>query len=166
MVVMLAPTVTVHGAEKLRADLTQMTRNADRATIAATKKVQNKVKAAVRKNLNGRPRWNHRGKSAIFAEQVNIPGAPRNSPRSGGPGKFTGDLRRGVGGRRRLVSLGGRVVGGVGVGGGGIPQNNLKKADLEDKYPFFAPGYRSVQTELPAIYAAAWEAAVLRMGGL
>jgi hypothetical protein len=156
----------LHGANDVIGEFGRVSVRVDRATVAATRAVQRKLVGAIRGELTGPPRWNHRGASRVYAKSVTLVGQPAHAPRGGPPGKFTGDLRRGVGGVKKLTAHAGRVTGGVGVGGGRIPQNNLKKGRLEAKYPFFAPAVRRVEPELVAIYEATWAKALARRGGL
>lgn len=159
-------TSVLHGANEVIGEFGKMTVRVDRATVTATRAVQRKLVSSIRSELNGPPRWNHRGRSRVYPTSVTLTGQPVHASRGGPPGKFTGDLRRGVGGKKSLASIGGHVTGGVGVGGGRIPQNNLKKGKLEATYPFFGPGVRKVEPELGAIYDAAWTKALARRGGL
>lgn len=162
----MAITMKMLGVEKLVLDMEGIQKKVDLATVAATKKAQSAIVKSVKSRLRGRPRWNHRGRSRIYGADVNIPGMAKNSPRSGGPGKFTGMLYSGVGGKKRVVSLNGTVKGGVGVGGSHLRPNNLKKRMLEQRYPFFEPGVKAAEASIGETYAAAWRAAIDRRGGL
>lgn len=156
----------LHGAKEVTNEFGRMAVRVDRATVAATRAVQRKLIGAIKGELRGAPRWNHRGRSRIYSTQVTLTGKPVHAARGGPPGKFTGDLIRGVGGRKKLIAIGGHVTGGVGIGGARIPQNNLKKRKLEERYPYFEPAVRRVEPELAAIYTAAWDKALMRRGGL
>lgn len=154
----------LRGVTELQAGLRATTVRVDAVTVVAMRAAQRKIITEVRKNLRGEPRWSHRGRSRVYPESVTK--GSGHSPRGGPPGKFTGDLYRGVGGKKTLVSIGGRVEGGAGVGGGKkLRQNNFKKR-WEKKYPFFAPAVNKVQKDLPEVYATAWRKALDRRGGL
>lgn len=153
--------MSMRGANELSASLLGAPVIARRATLAATKASQRIIIKSVRSKLNGPPRWGHRGKSRIYAESVNK-GRQRGTGGSGGsPGKLTGALRKGVGGKRKPLVIGPAVVGGVGVGGA---TNNLKKRKLEQRFPYFGPGVRAVESEIPATYATAWGEAIAKIG--
>jgi hypothetical protein len=156
----------LHGAKEVTHEFGRMAVRVDRATVAATRAVQRKLIRSIKGELKGPPRWNHRGRSRVYPTSVTLSGQPVHASRGGPPGKFTGDLIRGVGGKKNLASIGGRVTGGVGVGGGRIPQNNLKKRKLEEKYPYFEPAVRKVEPELAVVYSEAWAKALARRGGL
>jgi hypothetical protein len=128
------------------------------ATTAGVKAVSRRMVVEVRANMDGAPRWRHRG-PGVYGYSVNGDG-PNHAPRSGGVGKFTGRLRSGVGSKKRIkINGAGEFTGGVGVGGSRMPENNFKKR-WETDYPFFAPGVAKVEEEVPAIYTAAWDAAI------
>lgn len=157
--------INILGVKELALELQAIQRNVDLATIAATKAAQREVIKNVKKNLRGRPRWNQRGRSSVYPESVKL-GGPRHSPRGGGPGKFTGMLVSGVGGKKRVVSVAGIVKGGVGVGGARLRPNNFKKRMLEAKYPFFEPGVKASEAKIGEVYATAWRKAIDRRGGI
>lgn len=160
-------TSVLHGANEVIGELGKIGVRVDRATVTATRAVQRKLVSSIRSELNGPPRWNHRGRSRVYPTSVTLTGQPVHASRGGPPGKFTGDLRRGVGGKKSLASIGGHVTGGVGIGGSrALAQNNLKKGQLEAKFPFFGPAVRRVEPELAAVYDAAWTKALARRGGL
>ena len=156
--------VLIHGGKEARGAIDAAQARVDKATIAAIRANQRIIKAAVRKNLTGAPRWNYRGKSRIYDQPVKVDGAPRHSPRGGPPGLMTGALRKGVGGVRRPTGRpNGDLVGGVGVGG---KTNNFKKRVFEAKFPYFRPAVEAVEPRLGPTYNRAWGKAVERMGGL
>lgn len=159
-------TVKMLGVSELVVSMESIQKKVDLATVAATKRAQSEIIKNVKSRLRGRPRWNHRGRSRIYGADVNIPGMAKNSPRGGGPGKFTGMLYSGVGGKKNVVSIAGTVKGGVGVGGSRLRPNNLKKRYLEAKYPFFEPGVKAAEAKIGEVYATAWKAAIERRGGL
>lgn len=152
--------MSMSGASELSATLLSAPAIARRGSIAGTKAAQKILINAVRKNLNGPPRWGHRGKSRIYSENVDI-GKQRGGAGGGMPGKFTGALRRGVGGKRAPIVVGPAVIGGVGVGG---RTNNLKKGNLENRFPYFAPAVNSSRDSVRMAYAAAWGAALAKIG--
>jgi hypothetical protein len=154
----------ISGAEDAIKEFNAIPDRANRAVATAIRKVERKIVTSVRANMNGKPRWNHRGRSRVYAEPVNL-GGPEHSPRGGGPGVFTGKLRKGVGGSRP-VTLGNTTSAWVGVGGARLNENNLKKGRLEQKYPYFEPGVRAAEGGLTGIYESALDAALKRRGGL
>lgn len=153
--------MSMSGAEEAAAKLAGAPALARRGTVAGTKAAQRLIIKSVRSKLNGPPRWGHRGKSRIYAESVNR-GSQRGTGGSGGtPGKLTGALRKGVGGKRAPIVLGPAVIGGVGIGG---RTNNLKKRFLERRFPFFAKSVHEAEAGIPAIYAEAWGKALAKLG--
>lgn len=162
----MALSIKILGVRELAADMELIQKKVDLATVVATKKAQSEIVKNVKSRLRGRPRWNHRGRSRIYGAPVNISGMSKNSPRGGGPGKFTGMLYAGVGGKKNVVSVGGTVKGGVGVGGSRLRPNNLKKRYLEARYPFFEPGVKAAEAKIGEVYATSWRAAIDRKGGL
>ncbi len=161
---MIGISTVISGVEDTVKEFNAIPGRANRAVAAAVRTVERKIVSKVKANLNGKPRWNHRGRSRVYAEPVNL-GGPEHSPRGGGPGVFTGKLRKGVGGSRP-VTLGNTTTAWVGVGGSRMQENNLKKGRLEAKYPFFEPGVRAAEGGLTGIYESALDAALKRRGGL
>lgn len=132
------------------------------ATKAGIKRAQQRIKTEVRRDLRGAPRWGHRGKSSVYAEDVDL--GFHNHPRGGPIGKFTGDYYRGVGGKKRILLEGdGMYVGGVGIGGSKIPQNNFKRR-WEVKYPTFGPAVDRASGEILSLYSFAWAKAWNKKG--
>lgn len=147
-------TVRVRGVREAQTALQAMDKRIDLATLKALKASQQLAKRTVRSGLRGRPRWDHRGASARTGAAVNLNLSPHHVSKSGGPGRLTGTLSRGVGGVRRPKPLpGGGFAGGVGVGGG---VRNLYKKRLEAQYPYFRPGLRKAEPKITAIWNAAW----------
>ena len=140
------------------------------ATIAGIKANQNKIKTAIRANLRGAPRWTQRGKSKVYDSNFQAEGTTgqHNSPRSGGPGRMTGVLYKGVGGVRKPKEVNGTWFGGVGIGSsyGIMKTNNFKKGTLEAKFPYFKPAVEKVLPVIAETYAAGWDKAISRMGGI
>jgi hypothetical protein len=152
--------MSMSGASELSAKLASAPAIARTGTVAGTKAAQRIVIKSVRSKLNGPPRWGHRGKSRVYSASIDR-GNRRGTGGSGGtPGRFTGALRKGVGGKRKPIVVGPGVVGGVGIGGA---VNNLKKGRLEQRFPFFAKAVHEVEPGLPAVYAAAWGAALAKL---
>ena len=161
-----AITAIFHGVKEFKAVTEEIEGRVDKATLAALRVNQNKLKTAVRKNLRGEPRWTQRGANKITGARGNfqVPGTTgqHNSPRSGAPGKMTGVLYAGVGAAKpRLV--GNTWVGGVGIG---AAPNNVKKKPLEAKFPYFRPAVEAVEPTMLANYEKGWDAAISRMGGI
>ena len=123
----------------------------DRATMNSLKTVQNKMKTAIRANLRGNPRWTQKGNNKITGANFQVSGTTgqHNFPRSGGPGRMTGVLYKGVGSVKKPQEVNGYFSGGVGIG---APPNNVKKRMLEAKYPYFAPAIAKVEPEVSKIY--------------
>lgn len=152
--------MSMSGASEVSAMLAGAPTVARRATVAGTKAAQKVIIQSVRSKLNGPPRWGQRGKSRIYSENVRV-GNQKGGAAGGYPGKFTGVLRKGVGGKKAPIIVGPAVVGGVGIGG---RTNNLKKRNLEAKFPFFAPSVHESEAAVVTAYAAAWSAALDRLG--
>jgi hypothetical protein len=155
--------MVISGAREAAAEFGAIPDRANRAIAAAVRTVERKIVTSVRKQMGGKPRWNHRGRSRVYGEPVDLPG-PAHSPRAGGPGVFTGRLRRGVGGSKPST-LGNTTTAWVGIGGARMAENNLKKGRLEREYPFFEPGVKAAG-DLRPIYEEALSAALKRRGGL
>lgn len=130
------------------------------ATLLATKQAEALLVRRVRANLQGPPRWGHRGRSRVYPQSLTVSGARGGGGSGGHPGKFSGDMIRGVGGKKKPLVTGPNVFGGVGVG---KPINNLKKGNLERRFPFFAPAVNASEAEIIAIYTAAWLAALSKL---
>ena len=159
-----AITAIFHGVKEFKAVTEEIEGRVDKATLAALRVNQNKLKTAVRKNLRGQPRWTQKGNNKITGKNYQVPGTTgqHNSPRSGAPGKMTGVLYAGVGSAKpRLV--GNTWVGGVGIGAN---PNNVKKKPLEAKFPYFRPAVEAVEPTMLANYEKGWDAAISRMGGI
>ena len=153
-----------HGVQEFKAVTEEIEARVDKATLAALRVNQNKLKTAVRKNLRGAPRWTQKGANKITGKNYQVPGTTgqHNSARSGAPGKMTGVLYAGVGSATpRLV--GNTWTGGVGIG---AAPNNVKKRPLEAKFPYFRPAVEAVEPTMLANYEKGWAAAVDRMGGI
>jgi hypothetical protein len=147
-------TVRVHGVREAQGALVAMDKRIDVATVKALKASQQLVKTSVRSGLRGRPRWDHRGRSTRTGDAVNLDLSPHHVSKSGGPGRLTGTLSRGVGGVRTPKPIpGGGFAGGVGVGGG---VRNLYKKRLEATYPYFKPGVRKAEPKITAVWNVAW----------
>lgn len=146
----------IYGLRELEAGLDRMSHDIDRATVAALKATQNLAKKSIRAGMRGRPRWDHRGPSARTGPGVYLNLNPPHSPRSGGPGRLSGNLAKGVGGVRKPRKTLGGFQGGVGVGGG---SRNLYKKITEGRYPYVKPGVDKVEKQFPEIWMKAWNKA-------
>jgi len=153
-----------HGVQEFKAVTEEIEARVDKATLAALRVNQNKLKTAVRKNLRGAPRWTQKGANKITGKNYQVPGTTgqHNSARSGAPGKMTGVLYAGVGSATPRI-VGNTWVGGVGIG---AAPNNVKKRPLEAKFPYFRPAVEAVEPTMLANYEKGWAAAVDRMGGI
>jgi hypothetical protein len=136
-----------------------MQKRVDRATIAAVKRVQTVTKTSVKGQMRGRPRWNHRGKSARTGAKVVLPDLPRHMPRSGGPGKLTGALIQSIKASKRPRKLPAGYSGVVWSGGVGA-STNLYKAKVEKIAPYFKPGIDKATPKMPAVWEVAWGKAI------
>ena len=159
-----AITAVFHGLKEFNDVTKEIEGRVDKATLAALRVNQNKLKTAVRKNLRGQPRWTQKGNNRITGKNYQVPGTTgqHNSPRSGAPGKMTGVLYSGVGSAKPKL-IGNTWVGGVGIG---AKPNNVKKRPLEAKFPYFKPAVEAVEPTMLANYEKGWETAVSRMGGI
>ena len=159
-----AITAIFSGVNEFKAVTKEIEANVDKATLAALRVNQNKLKTAVRKNLRGAPRWTQKGANRITGKNYQVPGTTgqHNSPRSGAPGKMTGVLYAGVGSAKPKM-IGNTWVGGVGIG---AAPNNVKKRPLEAKFPYFRPAVEAVEPTMLANYEKGWDAAIARTGGL
>lgn len=139
--------------------------NVNKATLAALRVNQNRLKTAVRKNLRGAPRWTQKGANKITGKNYQVPGTKgqQNMPRSGGPGKMTGVLYAGVGSVKKPKNINGTYIGGVGIG---AAPNNVKKRTLEAKFPYFRPAVESVEPTMVENFEKGWNAAIARSGGI
>ena len=137
----------------------------DKATLAALRVNQNKLKTAIRKNLRGAPRWTQKGANRVTGANYQVPGTTgqHNSPRSGAPGRMTGTLYAGVGSAKPTLDATNTWTGGVGIG---AAPNNVKKRPLEAKFPYFRPAVEAVEPLMLENYEKGWESAVNRMGGI
>ena len=162
----MASTVTAifSGVKEFKAVTTEIEANVNKATQAALRVNQNKLKTAVRKNLRGAPRWTQKGANRVTGRNYQVPGTTgqHNSPRSGAPGKMTGVLYAGVGSAKPKL-VGNTWVGGVGIG---AKPNNVKKRPLEAKFPYFRPAVEAVEPTMLENYEKGWDAAISRMGGI
>jgi hypothetical protein len=163
---MMATAITAifSGVKEFKAVTEEIEANVNKATQAALRVNQNKLKTAVRKNLRGAPRWTQKGTNKITGKNYQVPGTTgqHNSPRSGAPGKMTGVLYAGVGSTKPKL-VGNTWVGGVGIG---AAPNNVKKRPLEAKFPYFRPAVEAVEPTMLANYEKGWDAAIARTGGL
>lgn len=159
-----AITAVFQGVKEFKAVTEEIEARVDKATLAALRVNQNKLKTAVRKNLRGEPRWTQKGNNKITGKNYQVPGTTgqHNSPRSGAPGKMTGVLYAGVGAAKPKL-VGNTWVGGVGIG---ASPNNVKKRPLEAKFPYFRPAVEAVEPTMLENYQKGWEKAVDRMGGI
>ncbi|MFI2184620.1 hypothetical protein [Streptomyces sioyaensis] len=147
-------TVIVRGTKEARTAVVAMDRRIDLATIKALRSTQNLAKRSIRSGMRGRPRWDHRGKSARTGDTVRLGLSPHHTTKGGGPGRLTGKLIKGVGGVRKPKPIpGGGFQGGVGVGGG---VRNLYKKRTEGKYPYVRPGIRKAEPKMAAVWQASW----------
>jgi len=153
-----------HGVKEFKAVTEEIEGRVDKATLAALRVNQNKLKTAVRKNLRGAPRWTQKGANKITGRNYQVPGTngQHNSPRSGGAGKMTGVLYAGVGAAKPKM-VGNTWVGGVGIG---AAPNNVKKRPLEAKFPYFRPAVEAVEPTMLENYQKGWDSAISRMGGI
>jgi len=156
------------GVNEFKSVTKEIETRVDKATLAALRVNQNKLKTAIRKNLRGAPRWTERGYSKRTGAHFQLPGTTgqHNNPRGGGPGRMTGMLYKGVGAKKPEM-VGNSWVGGVGVAGKKyLAVNNFKKTTLEAKFPYFKPAVQSVEPTMAANYEKGWDSAINKMGGI
>jgi len=158
--------IFMKGANRVIKETEAIEARVNKATVMAVKENQRILKLAIRRKLRGAPRWNQRGavgKGENKAPAINV-GGPHHRPRSGPPGRLSGILYKGVGGRRRpLLRPGGVVIGGVGIGKN---INLLKKGKLEKEFPFFKPAVEETEPKMARAYEKGWDKAVNKMGGI
>ncbi|GIG57400.1 hypothetical protein Lfu02_17720 [Longispora fulva] len=147
------------GIENLERALDKQTARVDRATLAATKANQARVKRGVKQRLRGRPRWDHRGRSRPTPEPVDLHLSPPHVERSGGPGRFTGALFSGISSRSTPKRQGVDWVGAVWVRGG---IRNFYKRKLEAKFPYFKPALDASLVVLRETWVKAWDRSMSR----
>lgn len=150
------------GIDQAQKELARIDRDGRAATVGAVRAVQNLAKSRVRSRLRGKPRWSHRGASSRTGPEVNLDG-PKNSPRSGGPGRFTGQLASGVSGMKRPRTGVEGVRGAVWMGKGGV--RNLYKWRLEKDHPYFAPAVKAMEPQVAPIWEKAWKKVIDRRQG-
>ena len=152
------------GINEFKAVTEEIEGNVNKATLAALRVNQNKLKTAVRRNLRGAPRWTQKGANKVTGRNYQVPGTTgqHNSPRTGAPGKMTGVLYAGVGSAKPML-VGNTWVGGVGIG---AAPNNVKKRPLEAKFPYFRPAVEATEPQMLENYTKGWDAAIARTGGL
>lgn len=147
----------VHGNRRTAESLLMMDKGVDLATRKALQEVGRVTKRSIRREMKGAPRWNHRGPSDRTGEAVTVAG-PEHSPRTGGPGYFTGHLYGSIKASRRPRVRFHAMSTAVFAGGAGNVQN-LYKAQQEAKFPYFKPGVRNAEPKMPAIWEKHWGAA-------
>lgn len=149
------------GIEEAKKELARIDKDGRIATVAAVRAVQNLAKSRVRSRLRGKPRWGHRGASSRTGAAVDL--FPGSSPRSGGPGRFTGMLASGVSGMKRPRSLAGTTKGAVWMGKGGV--RNLYKWQQEEAFPYFAPAMKAMEPLVAPVWEKAWKRVIDRRQG-
>ncbi len=157
------PEVTVEAVVKnlheVSAGLKKIDVAVDVATLAALKTFQSEAKKQVRSRLRGKPRWARRGRSTVWPQGIDLHRNPEHISRSGGPGRLSGTLYKGVGSVRKPKPYVGGWKGGVGVG---ISANNIHKRKTEAKFPFFKPGIDAAKGKARPIFEAAWARALAK----
>lgn len=149
------------GIEEAKKELDRIDRDGRAATIGAVRAVQNLAKSRVRSRLRGKPRWGHRGASARTGPAVDV--AAGHSSRSGGPGRFTGQLASGVSGMKRPRSGAGTVKGAVWMGKGGV--RNLYKWRQEEAFPYFEPAVKGMEPLVAPLWEKTWKKVIDRRQG-
>lgn len=152
--------IAVRGTKACSAELSLMQKRIDLASLKALKASQTIAKASVKSGMRGRPRWDHRGKSARTGPGVYLDLSPHHVVKGGGPGKLSGSLRRAVGGVRRPKPIpGGGFSGGVGCGGPESVTNNYR-GEVEARFPYMKPGVKKAEPKMAVAWQAAWMKAV------
>lgn len=150
--------VVVRGVKETAGSVSALDKRIEVASLKALKASQTVAKASVKSKMRGRPRWDHRGKSARTGDSVKLWLSPHHVTKSGSPGRLTGRLSGGIGGVRRPKPLpGGGFQGGVGAGG---KVQNLYKRQVEDKYPYLRPGIKKAEPKMAVAWQRAWSKAV------
>lgn len=150
--------VVVRGVKETASSVSALDKRIEVASLKALKASQTVAKASVKAKMRGRPRWDHRGKSARTGDGVKLNLSPHHVTKSGSPGRLTGRLSGGIGGVRRPKPLpGGGFQGGVGAGG---KVQNLYKRQVEDKYPYLKPGIKKAEPKMAVAWQRAWSKAV------
>ena len=139
---------------RLRAELQRIDYKTDLATLAGLRAAQRLTKRNIRSRMRGRPRWDRRGASSRTGEEVDLALSPHVVKKRGGPGRLTGSLNRAVGGMRKPKPVPGGFLGGVGVGG--VRVTYMYRHIVERDYPFFEPGVKKSEREIPGVYEKAW----------
>lgn len=148
----------VRGVKECAGSVSAMDKRIELASLKALKASQTVAKSSVKAKMRGRPRWDHRGKSSRTGDSVRLNLSPHHVTKGGGPGRLTGRLSGGIGGVRRPKPLpGGGFQGGVGAGG---KLQNLYKRQVEDNYPYLAPGVKKAEPKMAVAWQAAWAKAV------
>ncbi|MDH6108860.1 hypothetical protein P3T36_002991 [Kitasatospora sp. MAP12-15] len=157
-------TGSVTGIEGANSELEAMRKRVDKASQAAIRKVQSTTKASIKSGMRGRPRWDRRGRSKIYAMGVNLNLSPHVVSKQGGPGTFAGALFKSIRSSKKARNTGtGEFSGVVFSGGAGGPQNLYKKR-VEAKFPYFAPGVNKAQPKFAKVWEDAWKKAT-KTGG-
>ena len=155
----------MHGVKQFNMATKEMEVKVAKATTGALRANQNLIKTNVRRNLRNPPRWTQRGHSPKYGTPAfKVSDKQENNPRSGGPGRLTGDLYEGIRSKRTpRIDAKGQVSGWVGVRN---RVNNPFKARLEQKYPYFAPAVETSAPLMRETYAKGWTKSMSKTGGI
>ena len=153
------------GVKQFDAATKEMEKKVAKATTSALRSNQNLIKTNVRRNLRNPPRWTQRGHSPKYRTPAfRASDKQENNPRSGGPGRLTGELYEGIRSKRiPRVDSKGEVKGWVAVRN---RVNNPFKAKLEQKYPYFAPAVETSAPLMRATYEKGWAKSMSKTGGI
>jgi hypothetical protein len=129
--------------------------------------MQSRAKAKIKSKMRGAPKWNERGKSAIYSAPhfVTDDHVQKRLGRGGGNvGKFSGALLDSVvaSSRRRIHVIGGEARGRVWVTNKRHRQVNIYSHKMEARYGFFAAGMASAAVEWSRLANVMYEAALKR----
>jgi hypothetical protein len=137
--------------DPLTAALKDLEAAGDRGARAVVRAGQKDIRAGARRQIKGAPRWNRRGRGRT-GEAFTAEGFPAHSPREGGPGSLTGNLKGRVHStvqKRSSIGWSGQVSA---MGGA----QSLDAGRVESKYPFMAPAVRDYEGRAPTVAYQAW----------
>lgn len=130
-------------------------------TRNALRKSTNYTKSRIKGGMRGSPRWGHKGPDKVTeAPAVKTGRTPDHIPRSGGPGRLTGDLWRSIRRSRKPRSDGPDSWSAVVMAGGDYGFQNRYKGQVEATNPYFKPGVDKAAPKVRGFFEASWAAAV------
>lgn len=150
----------IKGVGEIEAKLSEMQVASNEGTRVALNKATGYTRQRIRGGMRGTPRWGHKGPDkATGAPSVKTGRTPDHKPRSGGPGRLTGDLYSSIRKSRRARAEGPGEWSQVVMAGGRGGFQNRYKARIESEYPYFKPGAEKAKPKVRAFFEGAWAAA-------